>query len=1781
MSNPFFKEMIGYGNTVFATPENRTTFSERAIGATILGAQDSFTHSAYSATIKLYAGHSDRKKGLAPIDKDWFDQQGFTFNFIEGETPSQLELRKNYERTKLLASTSSENMHWAGQMAFGMAGSSVMPLDVLTSLVPGGALTKGTRAATQAVLRGKKIGKVYNNLVKAEKLKLPTTRLGAMGVIAKSAAVESAVTEGAIYGLKNYSDQEYTQEDVGLGILFGTAFGAGLGSLYSGKLAAEGRAHRKIMETEHKFREWLSTGNTLQSTKLLFEFDDTFNNGNLQSALNADTEAKASFDFLNERVSDASKAKGTDYDQVSAHSENLRKWLVRNSEAAFAKDLKFFLQEKNLQSDLSMMEVTAKSEEDAQRIHAKLSSEEGILTLTEEEIGAVRTILGLDESYNVRDVVSQLKPDTKASFKGKSGTVYLSETNEPVFVFKDGTERILNPEDKITVRNSILKKERKTRFRKDVTNAASNTRKDRPIIEQVKQDIATKQLEDDKRFDAEMSDLFERKQKKQMDEAAAKQAEDELIDKWVANWESNVHDTLNKIDSGEFENIALSSLEGAAEHVTSRFDHLVSTGKISPERLDEVLDTVSKILDDIEAAIQLRKEVNSVSWGASKKSYADPSKKPHGVALRETVARFFDNMGWEANIRIVNDMPAGQVGAYREGSGLIELSSNISEEDLLPVAIHEFIHLLADGGNRKVYEKLRSVVFSEGNGDLLDKIWTDELKSKYEENHPVRVFMDQWQAKDPATRAAEMESDLLNMEQFFDEEAVAYFVAEASRHPEFWQGLRKKDFALWDAIRDWFVTAWEAMTKGRKVQRSELDEKGRATFRKIGEIMSTIESVDRNPAWDMNNKVGKVHEAMGQQVNAVEENQARLEEMQGRDVRERAKANIAAEAHVQQFTKIAAGLKEGTVSADGKKINLSPEAQAAAWKIQIEQQLEEAGIKGTKQDYVEPLIQYRKTSDYLKSLELMGNSLDYAQLETKMSKNAKAIEDLEDLLWHKANGKTPQEWLLRQKEKALYQLMDKLHDASVRNKFNHRISKDSGENLNYMKTWLDGRNRKGVALNDSSVETKQYEQKRQDASLLMFVIQKHRLNDVFFGTSMGGLKDVLPKKVRSPEQAALHKIYNDNLKDTSRMFWEDLMAYNRSGSAKTLPERWTNADPEVRAMLIEVADAMKDTNLAQFKQMKELGSDVQWMEGHSLVSNRWNDTTMRLMGQKKWYETMDEILDWDRIAKAHGDSMISKKIGKDGIEYLHVSSFDKEEFLDNWWREIVHDEKKPVGRDIAASFDKHRKIFVKPEHEFDALTKFTGHDHVGTLYIDQVRYRSEMIAAAREMGNDALGNLDTIRRRLGVGKGDKIEVTKWKGMTVRNMRELNLQATAEVLLNQLDSPVDAELAGRFKKARQVSNLMFLSGSGISSITDIPSIALVLQQSGVGTSVIDPRFVKAYLKANKRNFKSDPQMREWFSGMGAGADAIANATSRRFDLGDDVSGDILSKANEFMFTINYLNGITQAGQEAFVDVLTQDIAQQLAEGGLNKRSISTLKSFGLTEEHIAGFKDALCVTADGIARFNPDLLTDRVAAKKFREFMTQTMNDAIMVPDAGAKAYVRFGIKDGTLLGGAVRAIFQYMSFPLGVTRSITNRFLRGYDGKLWNTAQATRLQMLSYVGGSLAFGWFATMLKDLSRYKEPITPLNMSFRSASRIVGQSGVLGIMEHLTGLSRLEIGGLVAPLPKTIFQMAGEVGDGDLRGAIRDGTRFTKSVPFAGPPAHWLIGLSMGYGFNQLEP
>ena len=696
------------------------------------------------------------------------------------------------------------------------------------------------------------------------------------------------------------------------------------------------------------------------------------------------------------------------------------------------------------------------------------------------------------------------------------------------------------------------------------------------------------------------------------------------------------------------------------------------------------------------------------------------------------------------------------------------------------------------------------------------------------------------------------------------------------------------------------------------------------------------------------------------------------------------------------------------------------------------------------------------------------------------------------------------------------------------------------QRIEWLQTQLDGQQRAGIDSR-SSFNTKSKAQVVIDAKPINDVLDKHGLWDLFIGAGSGPYMDVLRRQTGGNTDAI--KIYGKDLRNHINDFAGDIMVAIRTGET---PTKWKGVEA-----FEELVEAINGVRQSQLTQLNRNGSNVRVRSDFSGWSQRWSNDTVKKIGFDRWRTDMLNGVDWDATAKAHGGRLIRT----DGKEV----PFDKELYLKEWYYKITELREQTDGSDVAKSFEQSRMVVLKPAAEAKILSKYSGEQNLGKLLMDQIRYRSEMIASIETLGGNPLQTVQNTLDKSQLVRGDNIG--KFKYDTVIG--------TTRLLTNDLDNPVDASFASIFKSVRKVGNLAFLPLSGFSALMDIPLSISTLKYTGAEITMSE--YMPQFLEAMSRQFKGDKTgMSAYFRDVGAAYDVVNNASLRQ--ITGDVSGEkgFLDLAMSFMFEANGMLRTTAAGQEAFADWTSRSLGREAAAGKFSDLRIESLKNFGFTDADIdVLLKSANKDAPDGISRVMPQTVEDGNVSTKLREYYLHYMKQAVLEPDAGAQAITRGNFKAGTVGGESMRTGFQYTSFILGLSRTLYGRFAHGYTGSQLNHIRAMS-HLVAFVGTSLAAAWVVTVMKDLVRGKAPINPLNMGNFDMQRILMQSGLPGIGElpfELLG------GGLpISPIAKAPLKVATGVVTADRKKVAKAVSPFVGgNLPVVGGPIKSMLSMA----------
>tara|TARA_E500000318_G_C3568424_1_gene216722 strand:- start:81 stop:4037 length:3957 start_codon:yes stop_codon:yes gene_type:complete len=730
-------------------------------------------------------------------------------------------------------------------------------------------------------------------------------------------------------------------------------------------------------------------------------------------------------------------------------------------------------------------------------------------------------------------------------------------------------------------------------------------------------------------------------------------------------------------------------------------------------------------------------------------------------------------------------------------------------------------------------------------------------------------------------------------------------------------------------------------------------------------------------------------------------------------------------------------------------------------------------------------------------------------------------------------------------------ILRQLNDETIISELISRIPQQLSvrQKIGLIQNYLDGsKSSSKFAKSNRSVDVAVRAQSHKDLVPVLEVLDEFGLRTLFLADDSRAWSQAF----KDPKLGAAYRAYGANLKEASNKFVKDVID---AMNGRT-PEAWKGVKG-----FDELSRVLRQTQRNQLTDLNLLGIPIIESKAYMGLSQKWSREVILRMSEDDFVAKMLRVVDPEETARLHGNIMKG-----DGGALI---DFEIKTFLKAMYKEIKNNKYADVDdANVFSLSAKSRKIKIKEGHEIQTIMDFSGFDSLGRLLIDQIRNRSEQIALAKTMGTNPLKNFELLKNRLGVN-----EASAKDGRASLQYKTLN--ATEKYLAGELDNPVDAQLGGIFKTFRKISNLAFLPGSGLSTLTDIPMIAGTMRYLGDDVNTHFNDYWQIYREAVSRRFQGNSDaMSSWYTSQAAGFDVITRTIASRVAIGESGGQGMIDKLNNLMFQLNGLTKFTTIHQDIYVNLLSSHLARELPKGAkMSPVLLRALEDFGFTKAEIVKMSRSAEKTSDGVKRIGPTSIEDPNLSFKLREFFVTYMKQGVLEPDAGSQAMSRGLFQAGTPMGETARVALQYSSYPLAMSRLMYERFLNTYTGNHPFAARRTS-EFMATAGSLMAMGYFITVLKDLSRFKEPINILDMTALDTARILKQSSILGMGDYLLDVSNFGLTEVTSPLAGTAIDFTGDVLTLDVQGAGETLKPFTgANYPFVGPLSQQILGMTMG--------
>ena len=375
-----------------------------------------------------------------------------------------------------------------------------------------------------------------------------------------------------------------------------------------------------------------------------------------------------------------------------------------------------------------------------------------------------------------------------------------------------------------------------------------------------------------------------------------------------------------------------------------------------------------------------------------------------------------------------------------------------------------------------------------------------------------------------------------------------------------------------------------------------------------------------------------------------------------------------------------------------------------------------------------------------------------------------------------------------------------------------------------------------------------------------------------------------------------------------------------------------------------------------------------------------------------------------------------------------------------------------------------------------------------------------------------------------------------------------------VLTGETLSPVDVGVAKAFGIARSFQSLGKLGAATLSAVADLFTKAMSMRTNGAN-------FFEAHGMALTDVLRTfTPKDKRLLNDLGFYFELENGTLIHRFDQADTLPGFTTALLNKF-FKYSGLTGWTEKQKATMAQWLSNILgdSNKLKYADLNPDVRAMLKYHGFGEQKWDIFRKHMVQEFGGKKYFNPALarnLTDeqiggllpehlrgpvrkgytpeqwklarqaeltrmRTALEtEARAFFADETKFAVIEPDAKVTATMTQGTRPGTAPGEAIRAIMQFKSFPIAflqrtiggrrwVRGSLQEGMRHGFNkGAIYDAVSRDVVGSVEYMLTSVAYGYLAMTLKDLSKNRTPRDPLKLeTWLAAAMQSGGAGIYG--------------------------------------------------------------------------
>lgn len=493
--------------------------------------------------------------------------------------------------------------------------------------------------------------------------------------------------------------------------------------------------------------------------------------------------------------------------------------------------------------------------------------------------------------------------------------------------------------------------------------------------------------------------------------------------------------------------------------------------------------------------------------------------------------------------------------------------------------------------------------------------------------------------------------------------------------------------------------------------------------------------------------------------------------------------------------------------------------------------------------------------------------------------------------------------------------------------------------------------------------------------------------------------------------------------------------------------------------ITKMFDSVRETSNAA-------GSDIRRLD--NWFPHKWNAERTAAVSKEDWVEEMFPLMD---RAKMKND--LELPLNDNELRDLLAASYDT--ITTNGMNKI---EAGTMGRrSFANRHQEHRVLLFKDADEWMAVNDKYGENNFYTTITDHIESMSVEIALLEKFGTNPEVEF---RYFMDLAKAEEKIRNKGKVKFKDGLDTGFAEAIWNVTTGKVNQTGKPWLGLRLQQARALQVATDLGSAMLSSIADLPSVAITAKFNGLPVARVMKKAVKV-MASNKLKVQAIRQ--------GLVADAFTSRAGGANRFAEYQGEDWTTIAADATLRLSGLSPWTDSLRTAYGMVAFEMIADMSTKtyGQLPKNFKAGLKRYDISPEDWDIIRETGMAKYEGESYFALTNMTDRtdisadvanrLNAKVQRMINTET-DYAVLMPDDRMRAVVTGGREKGTAAGEIFRNIFMYKTFPMLV---IANHLYRGFTQEGFKS-RASYLAQLTI--GSVIFGGMALQLKDLSRGRE-------------------------------------------------------------------------------------------------